>query len=241
MLIYEPRGRAREYAALACNIYRGCDHQCVYCYAPGATRRKREAFAIPEQRGDNFISRLEKDARKVVPADRVLLCFTCDPYQQLDVELGLTRQTIEVLHNAGHAVQVLTKGGSRALRDLDLFGEVDAFATTLTLLSPEHSAKWEPGAASPQDRIDTIRKFHAAGIPTWVSLEPVLNPDSALEIIRQTHEFVDLYKVGKLNYHQLAKTIDWPQFGCDVVALLKELRKTYYIKDDLANCMEVAQ
>mgnify|MGYP001557876463 FL=1 len=30
-LIYEPAGRAREYAALACNVYRGCDHACVYC------------------------------------------------------------------------------------------------------------------------------------------------------------------------------------------------------------------
>ena len=25
-LIYTPKGRAREYAALACNVYRGCDH-----------------------------------------------------------------------------------------------------------------------------------------------------------------------------------------------------------------------
>jgi hypothetical protein len=44
-LIYEPAGRAREYAALACNIYRGCDHACEYCYAPAATRRDRAAFA----------------------------------------------------------------------------------------------------------------------------------------------------------------------------------------------------
>ena len=33
--IYEPKGAAREYAELACNLYTGCNHGCLYCYAPG--------------------------------------------------------------------------------------------------------------------------------------------------------------------------------------------------------------
>ena len=32
-VIYEPKGRAREYSELACNLYRGCTHGCRYCYA----------------------------------------------------------------------------------------------------------------------------------------------------------------------------------------------------------------
>ena len=144
------------------------------------------------------------------------------------------------------------------MRDLDLFCPGDAFATTLTLLSPEHSAHWEPEAALPADRIEAIKQFHIAGIPTWVSLEPVINPASALEIIRQTHEFVDLYKVGKLNQqgqalpeaNALAKKIDWRAFGLSAIQLLESLgyrRQTepdavksansvdrqYYIKNDL--------
>ena len=27
--VYRPRGRALEYAPLACNVYRGCSHGCV--------------------------------------------------------------------------------------------------------------------------------------------------------------------------------------------------------------------
>ena len=236
-VIYAPAGRAREYAALACNIYRGCDHRCTYCYAPSATRRKRENFAVPETRS-GFIRQLERDAERVEPGEIILLCFTCDAYQHLDVELAMTRDTIKILHRAGHAIHVLTKGGSRALRDLDLFTDQDAFATSLTLLSSKHTTKWEPGAASPQDRIDTIRKFHAAGIPTWVSLEPVLNPSSSLALISETHTFVDLYKVGKLNHHKLAATIDWHEFVRDAVALLKSYGKKYYIKKDLACYLE---
>jgi DNA repair photolyase len=232
-LIYEPAGRAREYAALACNIYRGCDHACSYCYAPAATRRATEQFRHPEPRAD-FLHNLRKEARALKPTEPVLLCFTCDPYQSLDGRLNLTRETILILHEYGHAVHILTKGGSRALRDIDRLGARDAFATTLTLLDDDGSLRWEPGAALPSDRIATIREYHAAGIPTWVSLEPVLNPAIALEIIRRTHEFVDLFKVGRWNYHPDAKLIDWATFAGDAVALLESLGKRYYVKKDLA-------
>jgi DNA repair photolyase len=240
-IIYQPRGRAREYAALACNIYRGCDHRCIYCYAPNATYQSAGAFGKPEPR-KRFFEQLERDAAKHANSqERVLLCFTCDPYQMLDTELQYTRQTIETLHRYGIPIQILTKGGSRALRDRALLTERDAFATTLTLLDDAQSIKWEPGAAPPSDRIETIKKFHWVGIPTWVSLEPVLNPLVSLELIQRTHEFVNLYKVGKLNYHPLAQEIDWAQFAHNVVELLNQLGKPYYIKDDLAAYLTAAE
>ena len=43
-VIYETRGRAREYCELAANLYRGCSHGCIYCYAPSATYKTRENF-----------------------------------------------------------------------------------------------------------------------------------------------------------------------------------------------------
>lgn len=233
-LIYQPRGRAREYAALACNVYRGCDHACEYCYAPAATFRDRGQFARSTDRGPDFLARLEREARALAPSEPILLCFTCDPYQSLDEQLGLTREAIKILHDASHIVHILTKGGSRALRDADLLGPRDAFATTLTLLDDRASYQWEPGAAFPSDRIATIREFHRLGVPTWVSLEPVLDPAVALEIIRRTHEFVDLFKVGRLNYHAVAKTIDWGKFAHDALTLLERLGSRYYVKRDLA-------
>ena len=43
-VIYEPKGRAREYSELACNLYRGCTHGCRYCYAPATMRTTGEKW-----------------------------------------------------------------------------------------------------------------------------------------------------------------------------------------------------
>ena len=165
-ILYTPKGRAREYAPLAANLYSGCSHGCSYCFVPTIPPWKfrenaRETFHENPAPRANVIRDLRRDCTKTPGAGQlVLLCFTTDPYQPCDVQHQITRQAIQVLHNGGYNVQVLTKGGSRALRDLDLFTPRDAFATTMTLLSPKQSAQWEPGAADPNDRIDTVAKFH---------------------------------------------------------------------------------
>lgn len=235
-IIYKPAGRAGEYAEYAANLYSGCSHGCTYCYAPAATRKKAEQFHGHPAPRKNVLQQLEKDCIKLQGQElpRILLCFTTDPYQRLEEELGITRRAIQIMHKYGFAVQVLTKGGMRASRDFDLLSEKDAFATTLTFLNADTSRQWEPGAASPRDRIEAIRLAHEAGIPTWVSLEPVIDPEETLRIIDETHAIVDLYKVGKLNYHKAANLVDWAKFHRDVVERLDSYGKDYYIKKDLA-------
>jgi DNA repair photolyase len=235
-IIYEPKGKAGEYCKLAANLYNGCGHGCKYCYAPAAIHFTADKFSQPKPRID-VINKLEKDARylgnEIKPDSPVFLCFTCDPYQQIDVEYQLTRQAIQKLNENKLDVMILTKGGKRAERDFNLLKPSDKFGVTLTCLDNEESLVWEPKAALPNERIDSLRKAHALGIQTWASIEPVINPEISLEIIRQTHDFVDLFKVGKMNYHPLSKTIDWAKFGRDIINLLETLGKQYYIKEDL--------
>jgi len=232
-IIYEPKGRAREYMPLACNLYNGCAHGCVYCYAPDITRKERPDFYSNISERVSILSKLKREAEamgKTGDDTQVLFCFTSDPYQP---GARITRQAIEILKANGVNFCVLTKGGSRALADIDLYGKGDSFASTLTCYDDKSSLEWEPGAALPQDRFETLRKFHEAGINTWVSLEPVLDPEWVYEIIRRTHTFIDEYKVGVLNYHPRASEINWPKFGKRVVNLLESLGKDYYIKHDL--------
>lgn len=234
-VIYEPKGRAREYAGLAANLYSGCGHGCVYCYAPSALRRKREQFhADPKPRPD-VMKMFAKDCKRLCGSGvcPILFSFTTDPYQPIDERYQLTRQGIQELKTHGLNVEILTKGGMRAARDFDLLTKDDAFATTLTFVDPAQSLEWEPGAALPEDRMRAMRIAHEKGITTWASLEPVIDPEQSLELIKATYKFTDLYKVGKLNYHPRAREIDWRKFTHEAVNLLERLGKKYYIKEDL--------
>ena len=233
--IYAPAGQAGEYSPLAANPYRGCGHKCAYCYVPSVLRMSREAFDAGAEPRPDYIAHLTKDARKYQAArstGQVMLSFTTDPFHPGDTTL--TRQVLAVLQAHGLGICTLTKGGSRALRDLDLFRpKRDAFASTLTSLDDSFSLKWERAAALPADRIATLKRFHDAGIFTWVSLEPTLDIESSLAIVGVTHEFVDLYKVGRANYLPMTKTMDWKAYTERMIELCTELGAATYIKKDL--------
>jgi DNA repair photolyase len=238
-VIYEPRGKAGEYAPLALNLYQGCSHGCVYCFAPTSTFTDRAIFHdssyIKPRPG--ILEDLERQARLMKGDDReILLSFTSDPYQPLEREALITRQALAILMQSRLTVTILTKGGSWGLnRDLPLLtmNLGNAWSVTLTHDNLATSLAWEPGAALPQDRIESLRLAKKAGLKTWVSFEPVIDPEAVYRLLEATYEFVDLYKVGKLNYHPLAKEIAWRRFKGEIEERLTKLGKTYYLKKDL--------
>jgi DNA repair photolyase len=196
---------------------------------------KRPVFDAGAKPRPGFLNHLRKDAQKYQAAgisEQVMLSFTTDVYNPSDTTL--TRPTIEILRDHGQGFCVLTKGGTRALPDNDLYrSDRDAFASTLTSLDDSFSRRWERGAALPGDRIKALKAFHAHGIFTWVSLEPTLDVESSLAIVRETHAFVDLYKVGRVNYLPITKTTDWADYTHRMLDLLGKLGAKHYIKRDL--------
>ena len=236
--IYEPKGPALEYCRLAMNHYKSCPHGCVYCYAPPCLHKKRESFHGYLDMAKDWLERTRKSAAKMQKngdPGPVHLCFASDPYQPAEKNLLATRQVLEIFKDHGIWAQILTKASSWGLeRDMDLLKATRArWGATLTTDDPEESRQWEPGASLPDERIKGLKLAKDAGLTTWVSLEPVISPDAVYRLIAQTHTFVDEYKVGKLNRHKHAKTIDWPLFRARVVQVLEYFGAKFFIKKDL--------
>lgn len=233
--IYTPSGKAREYSPYALNLYQGCTHGCRYCYAPRCCRKTQEDyFAAPEPR-KNIIQELEKDLSKKRYDQQVLLSFIGDVYCETQDHSETTRQALELLAEYNVPTAVLTKGGRRCLQDLDLFSKMKiTIGATLTFLHDQDSLTWEPGAATPEERIAVLKELHDAGIRTFASFEPVIDPIQSYWLIERTMNFVDVYKIGKLNNYQgLDRNIDWTRFLFNVVTLLRANGKEFYIKEDL--------
>jgi len=230
--IYEPKGRANEYGSLACNIYSGCNHGCYYCYAPNVVKKTREAFAQVTPRPLIVESVKRQLDRDKITGELIHLCFTCDPYPAA-IDTLVTREVIKAIKEAGNRVQILTKGGIRAERDFDLLDGGDMFGVTVTKYEQRHHLH-EPNAAHVIDRLMTLGNAAKRGIKTWVSLEPVIDPESVYTLIQSNHP-IDLFRIGKLNYH--ASAINWAEFGARCEALCIEHGRNYYIKADLREAM----
>lgn len=243
-IIYEPKGAALEYSPLALNIYKGCVHACKYCYAAQAMRLTPEKYFSDPNPKQDIINLVKKDAEKLADAGdqrEIMLSFIGDPYQPAEAELKLTRSVIEVLKDHNLNFCILTKGANLAERDFDLLeGYPGArFGVTLTLHKPKSLAYWEPEADGSFERIRALRVAHDFGIKTWASIEPVIDPQQAYDLIEDTLYCVDHYKIGKINHMtEIEKKVDWVKFRTDVTDLLTKWQASFYIKDSLNNIME---
>jgi len=234
--IYEPKGAAREYAPLAVNLYSGCAHGCLYCYAPGCTHRTRADFAhVTPRKG--ILDALKKDLKKRLGDKRpVLLSFSSDPYPAMEATERLTRAAMELLVGARMNVRLLTKNPGLALKldsDLLVAGRVE-FGTTIIFRDDAFRQVWEPNAPTIESRWLALKWAHEVlELKTWVSVEPVINPPEAIRVISGFAAYVDLWKIGRWNHDARANNIDWRRFGLDALALLTRLGAHYYIKDAL--------
>lgn len=236
-VIYEPKGRAREYSELACNLYKGCTHGCRYCYAPACMRTTGEKWHAQAEPRPNVLKNLEKDAAKLRgDPRRVLFCFLSDPYQPLEREEQLTRQALQIVAKYQLNSQVLTKGCADLINeDMGLMKDARTqLGITLCFTDDALRQVWEPQASTVEERLTILKTAHQAGIFTWVSLEPVIDPAQALEVIRMAHPYVNFWKVGKLNHmKEYERAVNWGTFLSDAEFLLSRVDAKYYIKNDL--------
>ncbi len=238
MIIYEPKGRAREYSPLALNVYSGCDHGCLYCYVPRVLKRDREEFHKDVTPRKGILEAVEKEApRRSGTKDQVLLSFTGDPYCRKEKRYRMTRAILKVLVENRIPVAILTKGGTRCLEDLDVFkkfGRHIKVGATLTFRQELDSGKYEPDAAPPSDRLRALKILHVYKVKTWVSFEPVIDTGQTLALLEETLPYVDQYKIGKINqYLGLDKKIEWEPFLRAAIGVLWSAGKPFYVKEDL--------
>ena len=230
-IIYEPKGKAKEYSELAINLYEGCLHACKYCYCPEIRHKTLEEWSRNPHPRENIIHQLENNAKKrhFRETREVLLCFMSDPYQSDEAAL-VTRQALLILEKYQfQKVNILTKAGFRAMNDFDILKRNGwKYGSTIIFNYEKSREEWEPSAPSIQSRIDAVRYAHSQGIFTWVSVEPVIYPDESVQVIKQLLPYVDFWKVGKLNHFpNIEKDIDWKSFYQEVKSLIPD-EKVYY-------------
>ena len=152
------------------NLYRGCTHACVYCYAPSLVHDEREWGTFVDAKVDApaILRRELRDAERAP----VFLSSASDPYQPVEARYKLTRRCLQELHAFGFPVVVLTRS-PLVLRDLDLLRRMEWVRVGCSISTAAGRA-FEPGVPPVERRLETLRRLAEEGIETWVSLAPVI-------------------------------------------------------------------
>lgn len=171
------------------NLYKGCTHGCIYCYAPSLTHDEREWGGYVDVK-INAPTVLERELR-TLDKEEVFLSSASDPYQPVEARYKITRRCLEVLLRSRFPVSILTRS-PLVLRDLDLLKRFEWLRVGMSITSVP-TRQFEPGVPPLRRRIETLRKLHQEGIWTFVSLAPVIPGIIAIDFERL---FQDLSAAG---------------------------------------------
>jgi DNA repair photolyase len=189
--------------AYSINPYRGCEFGCRYCYArytheflaprsvgpeggpgnvvelPTTSLRDPEAFERIIFLKQNAAWLLERDLKRVNPAQEIAIGTATDPYQPIERKAKITRSLLEVFaRKQGYRLGIVTKS-NLIERDIELLSEIGANNTlsvhiTITTQDAQLARKLEPRAPRPDLRFGAVRRLREAGIRTGILCCPLL-------------------------------------------------------------------
>ena len=165
------------------NPYRGCEHGCIYCYARPAHAYmglsagldfESKLFFKPE--AARLLERELSDPR--YKPEIIHIGGNTDPYQPQERKLRVTRQVLEVLERFNHPFSIISKS-ALILRDLDLIAPMAErnlvrVAISITTLDRKLARSMEPRAATPEKRLEAVRRLAGAGVPVIVMFAPCI-------------------------------------------------------------------
>lgn len=197
------------------NLYRGCQHGCIYCDSRSACYHMEHDFEDVEVK-ENAIPLLEDALRRKRKPCMIGMGAMTDPYIPLEERLCHTRQALELALRHGFGATLITKS-TRILRDIDLLKRINertkcVIQMTMTTYDEALCRKIEPNVSTTRERFAALKTLREAGIPTVVWLCPIL------PFLNDTAENVN----GILDY-----CFECSDYPC---RLIKSLEKSYSIR-----------
>ncbi len=165
------------------NVYRGCEHGCIYCYARpnheylGFSAGLDFETKIMVKMDAPELLRRELSSRKWKP-QVIAMSGVTDPFQPAERRFKLTRRCLEVLAEFRNPVGIVTKN-HLVTRDIDYLGELArhnaaVVFVSLTTLDTNLRKIMEPRTSPPASRLSAISELRKAGIPVGVMLAPII-------------------------------------------------------------------
>ena len=159
------------------NLYRGCQHGCIYCDSRSLCYQMNHKFEDIEVKA-NAVGLLENTLRRKRNKCMIGTGAMSDPYMPIEEKLGNMRKCLEVIERYGFGVTMISKS-TKVLRDLDLLKKINekskcVVQMTLTTYDEDLCRIVEPNVETTYERFRALEILRDNGIPTVVWLCPIL-------------------------------------------------------------------
>ena len=174
------------------NIYRGCEHRCIYCDSRSSCYQIENFDDVLVK--INALELLEKELSSKRIIGTVGTGSMSDPYTHAETGYNMTGRALEIIAAHKFPVHINTKS-DLILRDMDILKTISnvraSVSFTVTTIDDKLSAMLEPGAPVSSRRFQAMRMFADAGIYTGVLMMPLLpfvedNLENITAIVEQT-------------------------------------------------------
>ena len=221
------------------NPYVGCPHACKYCYASFMKR-----FTGHTEEWGSFLDIKKCDktvSKKKLEGKSLFLSSVTDCYNPYEKKYQITRSILEQLVDIDCEITISTKS-NLILRDVDLLKKMPHLKVAISLNTLNESFRKDMDNGSTVDeRIETLRQLHKAGLHTVLFMSPIFPHLTEWDkIIDKTKAFVKEYWFENLNLRGGYKTAILKYIAEIHPEIYPEYDKIYLQKDD-SYCSELAE
>ncbi|ERI93972.1 radical SAM domain protein [Clostridiales bacterium oral taxon 876 str. F0540] len=161
----------------AMDIYRGCSHGCIYCYARSSYYEKTDNFNCVRAKRD-ALRIIRDELSGMVRTGVVLMGGVSDSYNPKEKELKLTRNALELINAFNFGVCIITKS-NLVTRDTDILLDIKEHSPasvnfSITCADDETCKKVEPFVSTTKERFEAIEYLTKNGITTGVLMDPMI-------------------------------------------------------------------
>jgi len=171
------------------NPYRGCQHNCAYCYVPNVLRIDRNKWGSFVETRINMPLVLSKELKNK-KVGTIGISTVTDPYQPIESKLKLTRYCLEQIAKYNFPVCIQTKS-KLVVRDIDIISRLSNVEIMFSIgtLDDNERKILEPNASSINDRLNAMKRLSDEKIKTAVFFGPVY-PTIKVENLK---EIIDIF------------------------------------------------
>lgn len=221
------------------NLYRGCSHSCVYCYAVYS----HQYLNCQDFSGEIFVKAnvaevLERElAKKGWNREVVNIGGVTDSYQPAEEHYRLMPQILKLLIKY-KTPAIISSKSDLILRDYDLIDQLSRItyiniAQTITTCDENIRVKIEPGSVSTIRRFETLKRFRKTNASLGLHVMPIIpgltdQRDNLKELCQRAKDCdVDYLLPGTLYLRGPTRTRFFDFLHKEYPALSEQFKKLY--------------